>query len=78
MFLKNVSFGPPFEISIEFRQKSLKNYDFGWKKIFKQYFGDFAKNCLLNPMSLPTPSPEFLKFSELAPPPGARNIGELW
>jgi hypothetical protein len=28
MFLKNVSFGSPFEISIEFRQKSLKNYDF--------------------------------------------------
>jgi hypothetical protein len=27
-FLKNVSFGPPFEISIEFRQKSFKNYDF--------------------------------------------------
>jgi hypothetical protein len=26
MFLKNVSFGPPFEISIEFGQKSLKNY----------------------------------------------------
>jgi hypothetical protein len=24
MFLKNVSFGPPFEISIEFQQKSLK------------------------------------------------------
>jgi hypothetical protein len=28
MFLKNISFGPPFEISIEFRQKSLKIYDF--------------------------------------------------
>jgi hypothetical protein len=28
MFLKNISFGSPFEISIEFRQKSLKNYDF--------------------------------------------------
>jgi hypothetical protein len=27
-FLKNVSVGSPFEISIEFRQKSLKNYDF--------------------------------------------------
>jgi hypothetical protein len=27
MLLKNISFGPPFEISIEFRQKSLKNYD---------------------------------------------------
>jgi hypothetical protein len=28
MFLKNVSFAPPFEISIEFRQKFFKNYDF--------------------------------------------------
>ncbi len=37
------------------------------KKIFKKNFGDFAKNCPLNPMSLPPP-PEFLKFSELAPP----------
>ncbi len=36
------------------------------KKIFKQNYGDFAKNCPLNPMSLP-PSPEFLKFSELGP-----------
>jgi hypothetical protein len=53
IFLKIVSFGPPFEISIEFRQKSLKNYDFCWKKNFKQNFGDFAKNCPLNPMSLP-------------------------
>jgi hypothetical protein len=67
--------GPPFEISIEFRQKSLKNYYFCRKKIFKQNFGDFAKNCPLNPMSL-TPL-EFLKFSELAPLPGARYLGEL-
>jgi hypothetical protein len=36
------------------------------KKIFKQNYGDFAKNCPLNPMSL-SPSPEFLKFSELGP-----------
>jgi hypothetical protein len=36
------------------------------KKIFKQDYGDFAKNCPLNPMSLPSP-PEFLKFSGLAP-----------
>jgi hypothetical protein len=35
------------------------------KKKFKQNFGDFAKNCPLNPMSL-SPPPEFLKFSELA------------
>jgi hypothetical protein len=28
MSLKIVSFSPPFEISIEFLQKSLKNYDF--------------------------------------------------
>jgi hypothetical protein len=42
------------------------------KKKFKQNFGDFAKNYPLNPMSLP-PSPEFLKFSELAPPPLARS-----
>jgi hypothetical protein len=27
-FLKNISFGPPYEISIEFWQKPLKNYDF--------------------------------------------------
>jgi hypothetical protein len=73
MFLKNVSFGPPFEISIKFRQKSLKNYEIMLKKNFKQTFGDFAKNCPKNPMSLPLPSPsppppptEFLKFSELA------------
>jgi hypothetical protein len=37
------------------------------KKFFKQNYGDFAKNCSLNPMSLP-PSPEFFKFSGLAPP----------
>jgi hypothetical protein len=37
------------------------------KKNFLKNFGDFAKNCPLNPMSLPPP-PEFLKFSELAPP----------
>jgi hypothetical protein len=36
MFLQNVSFGPPFEISIEFQQKSLKNYDF------------FVENKILN------------------------------
>jgi hypothetical protein len=58
---------PPFEISLEFRQKSLKNYYFCRKNIVKQNFGDFAKNCLLNPMSL-SPPLEFLKFSELAPP----------
>jgi hypothetical protein len=37
------------------------------KIIFKQNYGDFVKNRPLNPMSLP-PSPEFLKFSELATP----------
>jgi hypothetical protein len=36
MFLKNVSFAPPFEISIEFRQKFFKNYDFCWKKILNK------------------------------------------
>jgi hypothetical protein len=56
MFLKNVSFGPPFDISIEFRQKSLKNFFFFEKKL-KQNFGDLTKNCPLNPMSLPPPSP---------------------
>jgi hypothetical protein len=53
MFLKNFSFGPPFEISIEFRQKSLKIMIFVEKQNFKQNFGDFAKNCPLNPMSSP-------------------------
>jgi hypothetical protein len=62
MFLKNVSFGPPFEISIEFRQKSLINCEFCWKK----NFGDFAKNCPSNPMSL-LPL-EIWKSSELALP----------
>jgi hypothetical protein len=46
------------------------------KNIFKQNYGDFAKNCPLNPMSLP-PSPEFFKFSELAPP-GAKYLDEPW
>jgi hypothetical protein len=55
MFLKNVSFGPPFEISIEFQQKSLKIVIFVEKKIL----GDFAKNCPLNPMSLPPPPSKF-------------------
>jgi hypothetical protein len=36
------------------------------EKNFKQNFGDFAKYCPLNPMSLPPP-PEILKFRELAP-----------
>jgi hypothetical protein len=35
------------------------------KKNFKQNLGDFAKNCPLNPMSLPLPLP-----------PGARYLGE--
>ncbi len=74
MFLKNVSFGPPFEISIEFRQKSLKNYDFCKKKIFLTILGTSPKNCPLNPMSL---SPlEIWKFSELAPP-GERYLAKL-
>jgi hypothetical protein len=77
MFLKNVFFGPSFEISIEFRQKSLKNYDFCWKNNFKQNFGIFAKNCPLNPMSLPPPPLEIWKFSKLAPP-GARYLAKLW
>jgi hypothetical protein len=59
MFLKNVYFGPPpppFEVSIELRQKSLKIMTFA-EKNFKQNFGDFAKSCQLNPMSLSLPPP---------------------
>jgi hypothetical protein len=43
MFLKNVSFGPPFEISIEFRQKSLKIMIFVEKKILNKIFGSSPK-----------------------------------
>jgi hypothetical protein len=46
------------------------------KKDFKQNFGDFAKNCPLNPISL-DPPPEFLKFLEFPPPLlDARYLGE--
>jgi hypothetical protein len=67
MFLKNISFGPPFEISIKFRKKSLKNIILVEKKNLRKNFEEFAKNYPLNPMSLP-PHPRFFKFSELAPP----------
>jgi hypothetical protein len=63
MFLKNVSFGPPFKISIEFLQKSLINMIFVEKN-----FGDFAKNCPLNMMSLPLPPPELFKIFRVSPP----------
>ncbi len=59
-----ISLGPPFEISIEFRQKSLKNYNFYWKKILNN-FEVFAKNCPLNPMSLPTS--EIFKIFRVSP-----------
>ncbi len=64
---RNVSFGPPFETSTEFRQKSLKIMIFV-EKNSKQNFGDFAKNCPLNRMSL-SPSLEFQNFSGLHPLP---------
>jgi hypothetical protein len=67
IFLKNVFFGHSFEISIEFRQKSFKNYDFCWKKNFKQNFGIFAKNCTLNSMSLSPPPSKIWKCSKLVP-----------
>jgi hypothetical protein len=70
MFLKNVSFGPPFEISIEFRQKSLKNYDFCWKKFLNKIFGE--KLSIKSDEF--TPPNEIKKFSELAPPPGASYL----
>ncbi len=43
MFLKNVSLGAPFEISIEFRQKSLKNCNFCWKKFLNKILGTSPK-----------------------------------
>jgi hypothetical protein len=43
MFLKNVSFGPHFEISIELWQKPFKNYDFCWKKILNKILGTSPK-----------------------------------
>jgi hypothetical protein len=40
MFLKKVSFGPPFEVSTEFRQKSLiKIVIFVEKKILNKILG---------------------------------------
>jgi hypothetical protein len=54
------------------RKKLFISYNFNYN--FKQNFGDFAKNCPLNPMSLPPL--EIWKFSELAPP-GARYLAKL-
>jgi hypothetical protein len=39
MFPKNVSFGPPFTISIKFRQKSLKIMIFVEKKFLTKFWG---------------------------------------
>jgi hypothetical protein len=49
----------PLGISIEFLQKSLKNYDFLLKKKFKQ---NFSKNFPLNSMSSPPPPRIFKIF----------------
>jgi hypothetical protein len=54
MFLINVSFGPPFEILIEFRQKSLKNYE---KKIYAKFWGLHQKSSIKSDEF--TPPPEF-------------------
>ncbi len=37
------------------------------KKNFKQNFGDFAKNCPLYPMSLPSPPPRIFKIFRVSP-----------
>jgi hypothetical protein len=44
------------------------------EKNYKQNFGDLAKNCPLNPMSLPPP-PRISKFFRLTPP-AAKGFGE--
>jgi hypothetical protein len=66
MFLKNVSFGSPFEISIEFRQKSLKNYDFV-EKNFKQNFGDFAKKLHIKSDEFTHPPFRNLRIFQVSP-----------
>ncbi len=56
----------PFKVSIESRQKSLKNYDFCWKKNLSKILGISPKNVHLIRWVYPSP-PEIWKFSELAP-----------
>jgi hypothetical protein len=62
MFSSNVSFGPPFEISVEFRQKSLKFLIFVEKKFSIQNFWGLRQKLSIKSDEL-LPLPRTLKIS---------------
>jgi hypothetical protein len=72
MQLYAVSFDPPFEISIEFRQKSLKNYDFCRKKKFSTKFWDLREKLSIK--SDEFPPTRNLKIFQVSRPPPWREV----